>query len=143
MINSYVFYKLQDSPVEWDGDKFSKLKNKIGIGSGYSATEALKKRGIPVDDTATGVLANLNKLSAGRVGVILDAPERTDFLIRQNPKFSNIIKLMPPFQVKPYYLRLSHKFVEEHPPLADDIWNAIGRIRDSDAMVKINEKYYY
>ncbi|MCP3926930.1 MAG: amino acid ABC transporter substrate-binding protein [Desulfobacterales bacterium] len=141
-INSYAFYKMLGSSVQWDGKKFTNLKGRIGAILGYSSVGELKKRGFLVDDGATTSINNLNKLLARRFYVITDHPKKIDFTIKNNHKYKNIVKLEPPFVMKPYYLMFSHQFIKKHPDLANKIWDKMAKIRESKIMQKIHDKYY-
>jgi signal transduction histidine kinase/DNA-binding NarL/FixJ family response regulator len=44
-------------------------------------------------------------------------------------------KIPTPIEEKPYYLMLSHKFVKEHPQLAEQIWDEIGRLREEKSKI--------
>ncbi len=130
-----------DSPVDWDGEKFSNLNGTIGIVLGYSPGDSLKNKGFQVSDSVTDPMSNIKMLMQGRVEVILDAPGKIDFIIENNPVFASIQKLNPPYQVKPYYVMLSHKFVNGHPVLSEKIWDSIAKIRKSDQMKELLRKY--
>ncbi len=62
--------------------------------------------------------------------------------IRNNYKaFKNVIELKVPLKVKPSYLMLSHKFVKENPDKSDKIWDTIRKIRNTEVVQKIYDKY--
>ena len=41
-----------------------------------------------------------------------------------------IVRIEPPLKTKPYYLMLSREFKAANPELAEQIWNAIGELRE-------------
>ncbi len=45
-------------------------------------------------------------------------------------------------KTKSYFLMLGHKFVVEHPLIAEKLWNRIGEIRDKKT-IEILHKYQY
>ena len=140
-INAYAFYKLKDSPVEWDGEKFLNLSSRIGVVLGYSAGETLKAKGFTLDE-ATNTKSNFEKLLYKRVSVVIDSPFKADFLMSQEPeKYKEVVKLSVPFEVKPYYVMLSHQFVDKQPQLAEALWGTLAKLRETEEVKKIYEKY--
>ncbi len=137
----YSFYKRKDSPIEWDGKKFINFKGEIGVVLGYSVEKDLKEKGFPVDSTLN-TLANLKKLIYGRIDLIVGSRTQIESFIRNNYKaFKNVIELKVPLKVKPSYLMLSHKFVKENPDKSDKIWDTIRKIRNTEVVQKIYDKY--
>jgi len=56
--------------------------------------------------------------------------------------YTDIEKLQPAIKSKPYFLMLSHQFVDKHPQLAQQLWDRIGEIRDNKTR-EISPKYKY
>lgn len=141
MNQSYFLYKQKDSPLQWDGKKLSCLNGPVGAVIEYAIVGDLKKMGVQVDET-TSQLSNLKKLAAGRIAAIADIETMIDFQIRSYPEeFKNIVKIYPPLKQTPYYLMLSHKFVQENPELSEAIWNTIKEIRETGQYNIIAQKY--
>lgn len=141
MSNSYVIYKRKDSPLQWDGKKFSHLNGYIGATLGFSIVDDLKQMGVNVSE-GKNQLDNLRRLITGRLDGVAALETMTDLYILGNPeKFKAIVKLSPPLRTKPYYLILSHRFVKTNPKLASDIWNEFERMRVSGEFRNIAAKY--
>jgi len=140
---SYVFFKLKDSKIEWNGEKLLNLDDgKVGSVLGYSISDILKKKGFPVDDGVNNAVSLLNKLVVKRVPVIISSELQIKQHILQNPKkFKDVVKIEPAYQTKPYYVMFSHKFVKEHPKVAKKVWDTIGKLRDTQKVKDILIKY--
>lgn len=137
---SYYLYKLKDSPLAWDGKSFSNLDGAIGAPMGYSIVSDLKGLGVNVDESKSTDI-DMKKLLRGRIAGVASLEFTGDKVIASSSEFSNIIKVEPPIKVKPYYLMLSHKFVDENPELAKKIWKTVQKIRDAKYQI-IKKKYF-
>ncbi len=128
---AYSLYTLKDSNIVWDGTNMTGVDGKIGAPFGYSIINDLKKMGLNVED-APNTEMNLKKLLKKRiVAVALQDVTADSFIKLNSPQFENIKKRTPPLATKPYYLMLSKKFVENHPELAQKIWDTIKNIRET------------
>lgn len=137
---SYFFYKLQGSNFRWDGAKTSFSNGDIGAPRGYSIVGDLRKMGLKVQES-NWTKNDFLKLKLNRVSVVAAQGVTGDSLLQLYPqKFSNIVKVVPPISVKPYYLMLSIPFVTKHPHLSEIIWNTIASIRENQ-LSKISLKY--
>jgi len=138
---SYVLYKLKGSKLKWDGKNFHNLEGKIGAVRDYSIAYDLKKRNIKVDEEKNQMM-NLLKLSKKRIQGFASLENMSDPIILNNSdKFKNIVKEKTPLKTKHYYLVFSHKFTEENPNLAKDIWNELQKLRENGVYKKISKKY--
>lgn len=141
MRNTYVLYKLKNSPVGWDGKMFENLTKPIGATMSYSIVGDLKAMGVKVEEVY-GPSDNLRMLAGGRLDGCAEQEGKADILLKNNAeKFKDIIKVSPPISTKDYYLVFSHKFASEHPGLMNAIWNELRRIRESGEYDRIAEKY--
>jgi polar amino acid transport system substrate-binding protein len=138
---TYSFYKLKNTNVEWDGQTISNVQRKaIGAPFGYSIVGDLQKKGFTVEESPS-TKSNLERLVLNRVDVVALQDVTADSIIQSNPKiFANIEKMQPAFMTKAYYLMLSHGFVESHPRVAQQIWDTIKIIRETE-FDKIVSKY--
>lgn len=138
--SSYVLYKQKGNPFNWTGSEFENMTGKIGAPFGYSVVDDLKKLGI-IADTSPSLENDLKKLNIGRLQAIAEFELTADILIQKNPKYkNNIEKVKTPLKVKPYYVMLSHQFVQQHPELSKKIWDKIEQYRISHAQ-KLAVKY--
>ncbi|WP_164880803.1 substrate-binding periplasmic protein [Aestuariirhabdus litorea] len=141
MSQSYHFYTTEGSPLQWDGSRLSQLNGAVGAVIEYAIIRDLEEMNIPVE-VSTSQEGNLRKLVAGRIAAIADIETMTDYQLQAHPEeFKSIVKLEPAIRTKPYYLVLSHRFVEENPALAEAIWNEIKVIRTSEHFDRIARKY--
>jgi len=130
---TYSFYKLKGTNVEWDGKIINNAESRtIGAPFGYSVVGDLRKKGFDVD-VSYGTKSNLERLALRRVDLAALHDVTADSIIKSNPKsFENIEKLRPAYITKAYYLMLSHDFVEKNPEIAQQIWDAIEIIRETE-----------
>jgi len=92
----------------------------------------LKKRGLAIQE-APSTEMNLKKLFMKRITAAALQDVTADNIIESHPSIYGMIKkIKPPLVTKPYYLMLSHKFVEQYPKLAQKIWDTIKIIRESE-----------
>ncbi len=141
MRNTYVLYKLKDSPLEWDGARFSHLTGGIGATLGYAIVDDLRRMGVSVEEEREQLL-NLNKLVKRRVEGVAALATMMDIYIENDPqKYADVVKVSLPLSEKDYYLMLSHQFVEQNPALAEAIWDGIRDIRESKIFQEIVKKY--
>lgn len=139
--NSYVLYKLKDSPLEWDGSKFTNLNGPVGAAIGYAIVGDLKKKGVTVEESKK-TLNSMLKLVQRRLAAVAELENMADLTLADNPeKFKNIVKVHPPLRTKPYYLMFSHGFVKKYPQVAERIWDEIRKVRESDEFRDIFLRY--
>ena len=126
---AYYLHILRGSPVRWDGRTVTGLGDKaVGATAGYSIVEDLASWGIPVE-TGKIQAINLNKLVAGRIAAYAELENMAAAVIASDPAaYSDVIRLEPPLISKPYYLLLSHAFVERDPALAQAVFDTIASV---------------
>lgn len=133
-IQAYFLHVLRGAPVRWDGKTISGLDGKaIGATAGYSIVTDLEAMGVTVE---TGKIQgiNLNKLVAGRIAAYAELENMAAAAIASDPAaYSEVEKLQPPLISKPYYLLLSHAFVERDPALAEAVFDTIAEINADPA----------
>jgi polar amino acid transport system substrate-binding protein len=65
-------------------------------------------------------------------GVVLQEVT-ADYYLRTDPKtYQAITKVSPPIKTKAYYLMLSHAFVDQHPDIAETIWDTLKMLRETE-----------
>ena len=139
--NSYVFYARRGSGVNWDGRALSNVARPIGTQLSYSIADDLRKMGYAVEEEAT-VANNLNKLAAGRISVYAEIESIADHAIgKEKPRYDNIVKLQPPLREKFYYLLISKSFFKKYPLLAEQIWDAVRDVQQTEAYREMVGKY--
>ncbi|XOV80467.1 MAG: substrate-binding periplasmic protein [Aestuariibacter sp.] len=124
--DSYSAFVKQGSDIQFDGEKFTNIKHlpvaiEIGASIGYMLENMnIKLLRLPNIEQA------FNMLLAGRVSMVV-TNSHNDAKVRNAP----VKKLSPPVVNKPYYLMLSRQFYEQHPILAQNIWQASGQMQQS------------
>ena len=138
---SYVLYKLKESPLIWDGEKFDHLNGPIGATIGFAVIDMLKEKGASVDESKR-TSHNMMKLLVGRLAAVAELETMADAFLAGDPdKFKDVVKILPPLRTKPYYLMFSHEFVKKNPRLAEKIWDEIEKIRESPEFKRLFIKY--
>ena len=137
-----LVFRRKGSKVDWDGKRFSQLKTPVLIVFGSSmVVQRLGALGVPFDDKGKGVEANFTKLLAGRADIAV-AWESDAIPLLSKPEFAGKIEMLPqPFAVVPYYLAISKQFVADNPGVAEQLWNAIGRIKTTPQYVNASKEW--
>jgi hypothetical protein len=127
-----LVFRRKGNKVGWDGKQFMQLKTPVLIVFGSALlTNRLGAMGVAFDDKGKGVDANFSKLLAGRADLAV-AWESDAMPLLSRPEFAGKIEVLPqPFAVVPYYLAISKQFVADNPGVAEQLWNAIGRIKNT------------
>ncbi len=128
---TYALYRRRNTALRWDGQQLHVAEGVTGAPRGYSIVADLRKNGIKVDEIDNTEIA-LRMLRTGRLaGVATLDVVAAPMLLRD--EFSAVEKLSPPLVTKAYYLMLSHRFVDQHPDLAQSLWQTVVRLREQDA----------
>jgi polar amino acid transport system substrate-binding protein len=131
---AYFLHVLRGSPVRWDGTTITGLGDAaVGATAGYSIVADLERMGVKVE---TGKIQgiNLNKLVAGRIAAYAELENMAAAAIASDPAaYGEVVKLEPALISKPYYLLLSHAFVERDPALAAAVFDTIAEINADPA----------
>lgn len=136
---SYNLYKLADSPLGWDGARFSAPQPALVAVRGYAIVDSLRKMGAVVSEVNHPDAA-FRMLLAGRADGFAQLSEFGDYLLKKNPEWTRIVKVAPPLATKDYYLQISHQFNARHPALAPRIWQALAEVRQAEAE-RLTAKY--
>ncbi len=138
--STYFFYKLKSSPLAWDGKVLKGLQGPIGAPRGYSIVGDLRDMGYEVQES-DDVRKDMKRLGQGWLGAMAGLESAQDHLLDSSPGLGrNIVKVQPPISTKPYYLMLSHAFVERNPELAQRIWDACRELREKE-LPRLMRKY--
>jgi polar amino acid transport system substrate-binding protein len=125
------------SPAHWDGKLMTGLQKPVLVKFGTIQTaKKLKAMQVAVDDTGKSPPSNFRKLVAGR-GDLAICPEVEGQLLLRQPEFAGKLEALPtPFTDDVYYLAITQQFDERYPGLAEQLWNAIARTKQSPAYLK-------
>lgn len=141
MSQRYIIYKLNDSPLTWDGQKLQHLNGHVGSIQGYSIIDKLKSLNAPVVENSN-LKSNLNMLLAGRLAAVVELENMADSVINQpSNKYQNITKISQPLREKPYFLIFSHGFYQSHRDTAESLWEGIHAIKRTAFYQQLQEKY--
>jgi|GEM_PF-1521922 len=133
----YVLLRRKGSAVSWDGQQFSgssaRVGEAIGAERGYSIVLFARQRGAYVEDRYPAFGSLVDSLRLRRIAGVLINQEGAAQLLA-DPEWAQDHELGgPPLQTKAYYLPLSRRFVEAHPALAQRIWEAVAKARETPA----------
>ncbi|MBF0227208.1 MAG: transporter substrate-binding domain-containing protein [Desulfobacterales bacterium] len=138
---AYYLYKNKNSNVEWNGKDFINLNGSIGAPIGWAVVSDLKNKGVNVTEIVLSS-ESLNMVLKNRLAGIACLSTVLDFYIEQEPlKYKDIVKVYPALSEKPYYLMFSHQFFHKNPELAEQIWDTIAEIQNSEEFKKVVNKY--
>ncbi|MES2949642.1 MAG: hypothetical protein V4858_13960 [Pseudomonadota bacterium] len=141
LTDSYSLYRVKGTPVEWDG-KVLKVTGSVGAQSGFSVVDQLKTLGAKVDDATRSADDNLKKLLAGRFVALALQTEEGDTSIERDPEFKGKIERIKPVLVeKPYFLMFSKPFTAKNPAYVQEVWDAIGKVRESAEYVNAAKSF--
>jgi polar amino acid transport system substrate-binding protein len=129
-----MVFRRKGSSVEWDGSRFKDLRGPVLTVFGAPLVVArLKELGLSADDNGKTTEANFAKLVARR-GDVLVAVETDGLALMARPAFAGTVEMLPvPFTNANYYIGVTRAFAARHPGVAEQLWQAIGRVRESAA----------
>ncbi|MCX4029259.1 transporter substrate-binding domain-containing protein [Endozoicomonas sp. SM1973] len=137
--SSYFLYSIEGASVRWDGNILENKSNlSVGAQRGFSIVADLNNLGIKtteVDDPGSGFIMLLNS----RLSALAVHENVGQVYVR---KHDNIKQLSPPLKTKPYFLIISHQFYDKYPDFSEKIWDTVEKIRNSEKLAKIKDKYY-
>ena len=139
--NAYYLYKTKDDPITWNGKEFKHISGPMGAPLGWAVVDDLIKMNLDIKEVPVHV-KTLEMLLSGRLNGFVCLESVFDSYISNEPdKYKDIVKVSPSIWEKPYYLMLSHQFVQNNPDLAEKIWNEISNFKSTIEFQKINLKY--
>jgi polar amino acid transport system substrate-binding protein len=142
--DSYLLYASKGAGVYFDPDTDQIMNAEQGILAplGYSILEDFRKRGLKIEAVPSGVAGLLNMLALGRASGIIAHQSQADHILAINADtMKNIIATKPVLAEKDYYILISKHFYQNHPKIAEQIWNTIGDLRQTH-LPKILDRYY-
>lgn len=140
-VDGYVLVKRRQDAVQWDGKSISGMQGAVGAQVGYSVANDLRKMGVPVDESSQTAQELLQKLQLGRIGAAAlgtsDAAKLLADTGKGNALAASLDVLPVPLVQKAYYLMLSNQLVQDHPDVANRLWQQIGVARRSPQYQKL------
>ncbi|MCP4342268.1 MAG: amino acid ABC transporter substrate-binding protein [Desulfobulbaceae bacterium] len=141
--NAYYLYKLKGSSLTWNGEEFSGLTGVIGVPLGWAIVEDLNSKGVAIKELAIHENTPDMLIQKRLQGFICLESVFDTYLQRKPEVYKKIIKEIQSIWEKPYYLMLSRQFVQQNPGTAEDIWNAIREIKETETFSSIVNKYIH
>lgn len=137
----YCFYKMKGSLLIWDEGDLKNQTRPIGAMRGYSIVNTLREKGVSVVEN-DNELSNFKMLKLGRIDAVATYSYAGDALLNHHhDEFKDVVKMDAPFEAKSYYLMFSYQFMKENPDVAEKIWDAIRKIRESEKFEQLFSKY--
>ncbi len=140
-MSGYSLYINNCCSLDFDGTIFTRLKHKsaatdIGVQKSFSIIDALEKLNLPIFSQTSDPKKLLSLLSHKRLFAVTIQSATADHIIANNDSLKNVIVKHPttrkPFHQKPYYIMLSHQFVDKYPEFTLEFWNAVEKVRTSE-----------
>jgi polar amino acid transport system substrate-binding protein len=133
----YALLRRKGSGVVWDGQRFSgsspRAGQAIGAERGYSIVLFARDRGAVVEDRYPSFGPLVDSLRLRRIAAVLINQEGAAQLLA-DPAWAFDHELGgPPLQTKAYYMPLSRAFADAHPALAQRLWDAVAKPRETPA----------
>lgn len=147
---SVSFWKRKDSDIKFDGDLLALRHVSIGVVAGYENTpefDALMDQKYFAVNTAMNDWANVRKLFAGRIGLIVGDPEVFKYAIRRNlpteqaiQYFEELETVQPHLAEHPLFLAFSRKKPDYQLKLSD-FNSSLVELRSNDELMRLRKKY--
>lgn len=115
---SSLYARLDDAIVSWDGETLRGARPRVGTSTGGSMETALARKHGWVLEAAPTPLADLRKLVAGRVDVVLES----DSLIEPHLAELAVRRLSPPVVVLHRYAPVRKGFQQHYPEFTERFW---------------------
>lgn len=139
--HNYHLYKHRDSLLSWDGVTVTGVETSIYAPLGWLIVQDLKKMNVPVTEIYD-ISRAFKLLSVNRIAGFACPEAVANYYKNKHPElFTHVEQLQPVVKESPYYLIFSHRFVERHPGLAEQIWQTIVEIKNSDVYRQLLKKY--
>lgn len=120
----FNFYRLKGSTADWDGKKFSGLKEKkVAVQFGFAYHHKLKDLGIEIEDSSRSTEQLFDKLKAGRLPLILALESDAERYLHEHPS-DKVEAVKIPFEEDPLYFMTTKKFFTEHKALVEKVWDS-------------------
>ena len=137
---NYHVITRSNSPLKWDGQRFSGLQHGLTAPLGYVATQRLHALGGLSTSAPHAPERALKLVALGRLdGYILEHLIGTAYL-RRLALQDDLIFLPQPFLQADWHLPLSHTFFRQHPDLAQHFWNAL-RTQREQRDIELTKRY--
>lgn len=121
-----LYARADDSSVQWDGKTLRSTKPLVGSSTGGATTGRIAASHGWEIELAPTPQADLRKLIAGRIDVILE-PDVVVGPYLAGPDAPAVRKLSPPVQVTNRYAPVSERFAKAHPEFTARFWLEMSR----------------
>lgn len=127
-----MVFRRKGSAVDWDGVQFKNMSGPVlAMFGGPLVAARLRELGVAADDNGKTNEANFAKLLAGR-GDLAIAIDISGQALLKDPAYRDSIEMLPiPFTTANYYIGVTREFAARHPGVAQQLWLAVARVRQS------------
>lgn len=125
----YPIATRRDSPLEWDGQRFSHLQHGLSTPLGYLTQQRLAELGALASASYKAEKA-LQLVASGRLDGFVIERSISQALITQLQLQDQLQFLPVPLLEADWHLPLSQQFYLRHPELAERFWQALGQQRE-------------
>ncbi|MEH6401929.1 MAG: hypothetical protein V7750_01060 [Sneathiella sp.] len=134
----YSVFTARDNPVQWDGSFAGNKDPIIGAPLGYVVVQSLMKKHNIKANTQFLALRGLQLVALGRLNGYVVEKLGGERLLRLEGVEDKVVALQPPFEKHYWHLMISHKFYNDFPEQAEDIWDQVKlqRIQNFNKLVK-------
>ncbi len=124
-VTQYCLYSKAHDGLRWDGRAFSNIQRMpVAVALGYSIQSLFKQHNIKVMEVNSSDQGML-LLDHSRVSGTATLCESGDNILAENPQYRDIKRSEIPLKVKGSYMIISHQFYDQHPALAQQLWERI------------------
>lgn len=128
-----VLVRRRGSAVDVVDGRLRGTDRPVGVLPGYAIADDLKRLGWPVEMASRDHLVQLSRLARGELDAIaLSAFRWAQLQAAGGVALAELEALPTPIVAKPYFLGLSHPFVEQHPELAARLWAVTREVRNGE-----------
>jgi hypothetical protein len=121
-----LYARADDHNVQWDGKALRSTRPQVGSSTGGAATGGIAAANGWAIEPAPTPQADLRKLVAGRIDVILE-PDVVIAPYLAGADAPPVRKLSPPVQVTQRYAAVSERFARAHPEFTARFWLELSR----------------
>jgi hypothetical protein len=121
-----LYARAGDAGVQWDGRTLRSARPQVGSSTGGAATDAIARAHGWQIEAAPTPQADLRKLIAGRIDVILEPDVVLDRYL-QDADAAAVRKLSPPVRVTNRYAPVSKRFAAAYPEFTVRFWQELAR----------------
>ncbi len=138
---AFMVVRWRGSPVDWDGEQFSHLREPINYPSGIIVVrERLAKLGVPSTDVVKTPAQMMRMLVLHRIDAAIVRRAETEIQL-ERPEFQGKLEMLSrPLIAWDGYLAIRRPLCDTEPDYCQAIWDEIGRIKSARGWAKTSEQ---